>query len=182
MTIVFLLYHTWLLAQFFPWKPLTAMPPSTDASRTCFSRLSALHQPTVLMWGIPLGCLPKSSVSLFRLLGEPFAPWSNLQILDSPASLEGDVIMWSSCSQAEVCWRIRGNILLPSVKSTWLEAVFPTCAWALGVGGCVPRCRSRCCNQGNGWEVSPESEVLSCWGCRDYPGFLLSQANQPFWT
>lgn len=114
--------------------------------------------------------------------GEPFAPWSNFQILDSPAFLEGDVIMWSSCSQGEVCWRTLGKILLPSVKRTWLEAVFPTCGWALGVGGCVPRCHSHSCNQENGWEVSPESEILSCGSCRDYPGFLLSQANKPFWT
>lgn len=83
----------------------------------------------------------------FVFLESRLPPWSNFQILDSPTSLEGDMIMWSSCSQGEVCWRIRGNILRPSVKSTWLEScAFLHVAGPLVWGGCVPRCHSRSCN------------------------------------
>ena len=99
---------------------------------------------------------------------------------DFKASVAPPHLPGAGICQGEVCWRTLGKILLPSVKRTWLEAVFPTCGWALGVGGCVPRCHSHSCNQENGWEVSPESEILSCGSCRDYPGFLLSQANKPF--
>ena len=156
-----------------PWKLLTTMPPPTDTIRPCFSRLSALHQPTILMWGVPLGCPPKSSVSLSRLLREPFTLCSNFQILDSPASLEGDAIMWSSCSQGEVCWRIPGKILLPSVRSTWLEAVFLMCGWALGVGGLcrgatatpvTKRTSGRSAHSLKSWAAGPAGTIqTSCW-------------------
>ena len=187
MTIVFLLYHTWLLAQFPPgncWLPcplpLTPPDPVSQGSQPftsppswCGASLLVVPpNPVFPSLGFSESRLPCGPT--FRSL-TPQPPWlpsllgrrcNHVIELQPRRGLLED-------SGEDLAAQCKEHMAGGCLSYVWLG---PWC------GRVVPRCHSHSCNQENGWEVSPQSEILSCWTCRDYPDFLLSQANKPFWT
>ena len=124
MITVFLLYHTCLLAQFPPWKPLAVMPASADTTRTCCSRISALHQPTVFHMGhhpswlptqihcFPLShswrtCCPPRGPAVRSLIPQP--PWKERWSCDWVAANDGSARrFWERfcCLMRSAHWRL----------------------------------------------------------------------------